>query len=493
MKTISFLTSIIALSLTILPGFSQKYEISISMKTGNDTVLLGHIFAKDGPVYLDTTIILKNGKGVFKGNKLLPKGLYSIYNNRKKLDLLIGDNQKFGIVADTSDFLNRTRFTSSPDNDAFYTFLRYDVQRNVKSQQLNEQYKNAATDAEKNVVREQAQVLGKERSELIQKIVNENKGLYVSKFLNSFTPLELPEPPRDAQGRITDSTYVYRWYRAHFFDNFDIYNPDMLRTPFYEGKLTEYLTWFSRNHPVDTICAETDRMLTKVKAKANNELFRCMLSSMFNHFVNSDLMVRENIWVNLVDNWYVPYADWAKVDDLKKEAEKKRYTLIGKVAPPLEQLLVLPPDHFKAAALDTAIKNDIHAGMIMPDFRKNINSKYLVIIFWDYHCSHCKKKMQELWDVYEACKDKGLQVITLQTVQTKEAKAKWIDFVNEHGMYDWMNAWIIYSAKWHDLYDISMTPFIYLLNEKKEIVLKNAQPDQIKSYVEMTAKPMVNN
>ena len=224
---------IVLLLLAKFSGFSQNYEISISMKTKNDTVMLGHIFAKDDPkrMYVDTVIVLKNGKGVFKSNKVLPKGLYFIYNDKKKFDILIGEDQRFGIETDTTDFINRTRFTNSPDNDAFYAFMRFDILRAAKSQQLNELYKNAADDAERNNIRERFQELNKERHELMQKMVRENEGRYVSKFLKTLMPLDFPEPPKDEQGRITDSTFMYRWYRAHFFDHLNIYDPDMLRTP----------------------------------------------------------------------------------------------------------------------------------------------------------------------------------------------------------------------------------------------------------------------
>ena len=469
-------------------GFSQHYEISISIKSKNDTAYLTHIFAKDDPkkLYVDTVIVLKNGKGAFKGKKILPKGLYYIYNDNRRFQILIGENQKFGIETDTTDFFSRTRFTNSPDNDAFYAFMRHDIQRAAKSQQLNEQFKNAAGDAEKNAIRKQAQELNHERQELMQRLIRENEGRYVSKFLKTLMPLELPEPPKDEQGRVADSTFLYRWYRAHFFDHLNIYDPDMLRTPLYEDKLVEYLKWFSRNHPLDTICAENDRILAK--AIHNKEVFRCVLAIIYTHYGGSDLMIRENIWVHLVDNWYVPHADWANVEEMKKNADKVRATLIGKPAPPLDDLQWLPPDHLKAAAMDTAIKNDIYAGKIIPDFRKNIQSKYLAIIFWDIGCSHCKKAMQELWEVYEACKDKGLQVIAIQVLQQKDSKAKWIDFVNEHGMYDWFNAWIIYNQKWRDMYETSVVPIIYLLNEKKEILFKRVQPEQIKGFVEATAK-----
>jgi len=148
----------------------------------------------------------------------------------------------------------------------------------------------------------------------------------------------------------------------------------------------------------------------------------------------------------------------------------------------MEMLMILPPDHFKAAALDTAIKNDLHVGRMVQDFRKELKNKYTAIIFWDYSCGHCKTFLQEMYQVFEEHKNKGLAVITVQTVNTREAKNKWIDFVNEHQMYDWTNAWSPYSAKYRDLYDISSTPQLFLLDEKGDIILKKMQPEHFKDF-----------
>ena len=126
MKTFSFLTSLCILSIWTTISALAQYEIGISMKTQNDTVFLTHIFAKEEPLRLDTTIVLKDGKGVFKSHKTLPKGLYYIVNNNRKYEVLIGDHQKFEMELDTADFINNIRFTSSPDNDAFYVFWRYE-------------------------------------------------------------------------------------------------------------------------------------------------------------------------------------------------------------------------------------------------------------------------------------------------------------------------------------------------------------------------------
>ena len=472
-----------------IPVFSQKYEISITLKSRNDTVILGNYFANANTKIVVDTVVLKNGKGIISGNKKLPKGVYFLLNDRKLFDIIIGDNQQFGIVTDTADFVNNTKFASSPENDIFYEFQRFNTDRGKQYQQLVEQYRAAATDADRNAIRDKIQSLNKERIEYIEKQVDDNKGLFVSKFLKALIPPDthLPDPPKDDQGRITDSTYVYRWYRAHFFDNLDIYDPDMLRTPFYDKKVLEFLTRVIPQHH-DTISAEADKMLAK--AKANDDIFRCVLITIFNHYVQSKVMVHENVWVHLAEKWYIPHANWSTATDeyketLKKEVEKKKPNLIGKPAPPIEMLQALPPEHFKAAALDTAIKFDLYAGVSIKDFRQSVKGKYTAILFWDSGCSHCKKDIQELFQIYEEYKNKGLVVITVQTLNSKEGKGNWIDFVNEHSLFGWTNAWAPYSSKWRELYDVSMTPLLYLLDEKETIIGKRLVPEQIKDFIDV--------
>jgi len=478
------------LILTTIPVFSQKYEISISLKSRNDTVILGHYFAKGDLLISDTIAILKNGKGMIRGNKKLARGVYFIFNDRKRFDIIIGDNQQFGIVTDTTDFIHRTKFTNSPENDVFNEFQRYNVDRGKQHQQLIEQYKSATSDADRNNIRTKIQTLTKERLEFIEKLANANSNLYVSKFLRALIPPEthLPEPPKDNQGHITDSTYVYRWFRAHFFDNLNIFDPDMLRIPFYEASLMRFMTEVIPQYP-DTICVEADKIL--IKAKTNDEIFRCVLVSLFNYYVKSKVMVHENVWVHLAEKWYIPYAKWSTDDyleTLKKEVAKKKPNLIGLHAPPMEMLQVLPPDHFKAAALDTAIKFNLYAGVTINDFRQNVKGKYAAIFFWDYSCGHCKKSIEELFEVYETYKDKGLVVITVQTVISKEAKGKWIDYINDHQMFGWTNAWSPFSNKYKDLYDISSTPLLYLLDEKGDIIGKRLVAEQIKDFID--ARPL---
>jgi hypothetical protein len=484
--------------ITTVSAFSQNYEISLTVKNGkNSTVYFGHFFAKSDVMYLDDSLVLKNGKGVLRGNKRLEKGLYFLVNDRKvrQFDIIIGDNQQFGIVTDTADFVNQTKFTSSPDNDVFFEFQHFHFDCTKRYEQLYEQLKNAVSDEEKNALRTQLQKLTDERLDFIEKLVNDNSNLYISKFLKTFVPIEkyVPEPPKDADGNITNREFQYRWWRTHFFDNLNIYDPEMLRIPYYEEKVMSYIT---RVVPqmTDTICAEIDKILTE--AKANDDVFRCVLVLFYNHYndqmkklVVDKGVVPENVWVHIVDKWYVPFAFFSTEENrenLKQEVDKRKPNLIGKHTPPIEMMMVLPTEHFKAAARDTAIKYDLHAGIMLQDFRNNrrFRNKFTILFFWDYSCGHCKQNIQELFTFWEEIKSKGVdvQVFAVQTVIGKSEKGKWIDFINDKELYGWINAWSPYSYRYKELYNFTSVPVFYLLDDKFNIIIRGIPIETLKEF-----------
>ena len=496
MKGLHFLKTVVTLFfLAPVPVFSQGYEISVALNTRNDTIVLAHYLAKGDRYYSSDRIALKNGKGVFSGSNKLPKGVYFLVGDGRMLfDIIIGDDQKFGIVSDTADYINRTKFTSSPDNDVFWKYQQIMVERGKQQQQLGELYRNATSDTERNDVRAKQINLNKESLENIDQLVEDNSHLFVSKYIKSLIPIDarVPEPPKDEQGHITDSTYVYRWYRAHYFDNLNIFDIEMLRTKFYEDKLLDYLTRFIPQQ-TDSVCAGIDKILKT--AHANEEFFRYVLITVFNHYGNSKFIregfvVPENVKLHIAEKWYIPFATWSpeeQINQWKEEVAHNKMNRMDMQAPAIEPLIVLSPDHFKAAALDTAIKNDIYAGRVIHDFRKELKSKFTLLFFWDITCSHCKSAIQELQNEWDELKNSDYQIIAIQNVTTKEAKGKWIDFINEHNMFGWINAWspYVYSTENHykETYNLTNVPKMYLLDENSMIVLRNIAPEQLKEII----------
>ena len=508
MKFLCIFTSIILLSImATFSAFSQGYEIKISINNKNDTVLLGYYFAKKEVHRIKNTCVLnKSGQGIFKGEEKLPKGLYFLAMNGQLLsEFIVGDEQTFEIKIDTDNLENKTTVKGSRNNEIFFDYQQMSHKAGLRQRDLQKELETADS-INKIRIYEEFRTLNTEHVNVFWKIIEENKSLYISKYLNAqFLPMNMrvpavnPSPwqealPDDVATWTRDSLnrYQYNWWREHFFDNLNIYDPDMLRTPLYEEKITEYMSKVIPLH-IDSICAEADRILDKVKD--NEEIFRCILAILYNYYSPGEgkFLIYENIWTHIVDKWYIPFAKWnteESIENMKKDVEKKKPTLIGNYAPPMEMLVVLPTDHFKAAALDTTIKNDLYAGIIIDDFRKDLlKSKFTILLFWEFTCSHCKHAIQELYDLWEENKDKGLQVITVQTYLTDEIKrdkGKWIDFINEKNFFGpgWINAWSPYSHKFREYYMGIAVPVMYLLDENGIIIFRNIGIETLKGFFE---------
>jgi thiol-disulfide isomerase/thioredoxin len=112
-----------------------------------------------------------------------------------------------------------------------------------------------------------------------------------------------------------------------------------------------------------------------------------------------------------------------------------------------------------------------------------INAKYTILAFWESDCGHCKKSIPELYEVYKRLKPKGVEVLAIHMLGGVEGKKKWINFVNEHEMYDWMNAWNPYDFTYKKNYDIGSTPVLFILDKDKKIIGKRLDPKQIEDFL----------
>ena len=100
------------------------YEIQVTLKPFKDQyVYLGHYYGKTYPI-VDSVKLDAQSKGVFKGTKKLPGGIYLIgYPNKTGFfEILIDKEQRFSLVADTATIANTIQFTNSTDN---VDFLKY--------------------------------------------------------------------------------------------------------------------------------------------------------------------------------------------------------------------------------------------------------------------------------------------------------------------------------------------------------------------------------
>jgi thiol-disulfide isomerase/thioredoxin len=292
--------------------------------------------------------------------------------------------------------------------------------------------------------------------------------------------VEVPDPPKDQNGNITDSSFQYRYYKTHYFDNFDISDVRLLRTPFYEKKLLGYLEKMIVPVP-DSIYKEIDYLIKK--SRTDTFLFKYMLATTFNHYANSNLLGMDAIYVYIAEKYFIPEASWVDpkfIQDLKGRIVKLKPLLIGKIAPDV-QLVRVSDEHFKMAANDSVLKKNPYAG----DFFNlgTVPAKFIILYFWESDCGHCQKTIPVLHKLYEKMKSRGLEVISVNMLSGIEGKVKWINFINSEKLYGWINAWNPYDFSYRDIYDINSSNILYLFDENKKIIAKRINPEQAEQII----------
>jgi thiol-disulfide isomerase/thioredoxin len=469
--------------------FGQGYNIKIKISTLKDsTIILGHHFG--GMYYPDDTVKLDNkGQGSFKGAKSLPTGMYFIFLPTKKtFDVILSEDQTFNIEIDTSEFVKTAKISGSTENELYFNYLRFIGSNTEHANALVKKKKISNSDTQKDSITKALDKINKEVLTHIDELIKNNSTLFFGKFLLAIQDVKVPDPPRNTSGKITDSTFQYHYYKAHYFDNFDYTNPGLLRTPIYEKKIKDYIEKVVPQIP-DSINKEIDIILDK--AKKENEVFRYLLVTFFNNYAQSQIMGFDAIFVHISEKYYIPNATWADkdyIEKLKKEVAKRKPNLIGNVAPNLK-LVEVNKDHFLAAKTDTALKSNPYVGNFLNIH--DVQAKFTVLVFWEADCGHCKKAIPKLHEIYETLKNKDVKIIAVHMISSVEGKRKWIDFVNENSLYDWINVWSPYSNEFRDQYDVYSTPVIYVLDKSKRIIAKRIGAEQVPEIIDFELKKEV--
>ena len=123
----------------------------------------------------------------------------------------------------------------------------------------------------------------------------------------------------------------------------------------------------------------------------------------------------------------------------------------------------------------------------------DVKADYTVVVFWDPTCGHCKEQVPKIDSLYKASwKAKNVKIYG---VLTEDQKPAWVNYIKEHKMGDWIN---VYQTKemakeesdaqkpgFRQLFDVIMTPTLYLLDKDKRIIGKKLTWEQLNDLLIM--------
>ncbi len=499
MKKIFYL--LFALLISVSATYAQGYKIEVKIKGAeNQDIILGH-HKNDNLIPDDTVKTDKNGYGVFKGKKPLHEGMYFIFLPSKTyFDFIVGKDQNFYLQNDTTDLLKDIKVKGSQENQLFADYHIFMAKENEKIADLRKQYTATKNKKEKEKIKAQLKDIGKLFEQRYNEIVSKYPNMFFTTFLKATKGVDVPDSIKSRQAQ-------YYYYKKHYFDNFDLSDPRLLYTPFYDQKIDMYLDKVVPPNP-DSINAAIDMMLSK--AQGDSLLYQYLLVHLFNKYARSEYMIAENIYVHLADI-YIKKATWSTdsfKNELKTKIIRKKNCLIGKTAPELH-MTILPNDSAKIEELRVPLAEMRQKGLKiekdtsrtfeqkLPDLSEliaeylsyfpsdaklsEVKAKYTILWFLSPTCSHCIEETPKFYkDFQKKLEGKGVVVWAIYLEKNTDNWAKfskdfntWFDFVEKNkfydkGWYNMLNPFDNYRFK----YDISSSPVLYLLDRNKKILAK---------------------
>ena len=451
---------------SVIAKDGKGYEIKVHIIGLKDTALyLGNHYG-DKQYVRDTIRLDENGWGTFKGSDTLPGGIYLVILPNKTYFEILANEQQFTIETDTVDYVEHMKVTGSLENKLFNDHQKFIIELSRNTQAIK-----VRMDANKNnkdstdILKAKLANADKEVKEYRLKIVADHPNTFMAKIITTMSEPDVPEPPRDQNGVITDSSFQFRYFKAHYFDNVDFGDERLLRSPLLQNKIKTYTQQLTVPLP-DSIIQSVDTVI--IKARANKEVFKYCVATLANYYETSNIMGYDKVFVHIAEKYY-----------LTKEAFWADSALQAKI---LERVMKIKPNILGEAAYD----------MHMPDtaFKMHklydVKAKYTILVFWDPTCSHCKQEIPKLSQYYDSVKvSKNIEVFSVGIESDIEL---WKKFIRDNKL-KWINVSDLYNnTNFRNYYDIYSTPVIYLLDENKHIIAKRLDTDKVRDFIENEEK-----
>lgn len=458
MKTL--LTLLFLVIITVSPG--QGYNVQFKIRGLKDTTVYLGYYMGDKKYVVDSAKVNSSGISAFKGSKKLDGGIYIVVlPNKTFFDLLISDDQDFAFETDTAYMVMNLQIRGSIENQVFSDFQKHTIFNRKQLTDLKKRYNNNRENRDSVIfLNERITALKKEMEGFNSGLIKKNTGTFVSKVILANTDIIVPDAPRDANGKITDSLFQYRYYKKHYFDNIDFSDDRLTRTPFMQVKTDNFFNKTVVQLP-DSIIAEIDRVVAM--AKASDKMYRFLVASLLNSYEKSRYIGMERVLVSIADKYYfsgkATWADSTFIRKLKDRIEKIRPNMMGEKAPDLKRL-------------ETYIGEWASLS--------EIKAKYVVLAFWEPNCNHCQTAIPKLHTIYKKYKPHGLEVMAFFT-QTDTLS--WKKFIEEKDIVDWINVYDrYYLSNFRNLYDVFTTPTFYILDENKTIIARKIDIEAIDKF-----------
>jgi thiol-disulfide isomerase/thioredoxin len=467
---------------------AQKLKFKVTGQK-DTTVHLVKYYGK-GLYYADTAKMVK-GVVTFDGKKQKP-GIMALLLPGQKYFEFVYNKEEIDISTDMSDFVANMKVNKSEENKIFQGFVKYiGEKKTTASNKSKELEKLAKTDANYSILKKEIEEISKEVLGYQNNIIATHPNMLSAKIIKMSMDVPLAESPKDANGKITDSTFVYRHFRDHYWDNVDLKNDFLVNTPIFHNKLDNY---FSKNvllqHP-DTIVKYAFKLIDPMDPKS--ETFKYCVSHVTSTFEKSQIMGMDKVFVKMGLKYYAaknsegkPVCHWMaedKLEALVKKAKTNERLVQGEI-----------PPNIRLRDTTDITWRDYYS----------LKSDYTILYFWEASCGHCKKTTPKLETLYsKKFKERNIEIFAVSKAAgddfelwkkfIKDNKLTFINVAMTKSLYEQATKdasvyvpkfTTIESLNYHTTFDIMTTPRVFVLDKDKKIIAKSLSIGQLEEFLD---------
>ena len=445
------------LSFSLLSIITNAYaqvghEIKINFKNCKDTIVYLAFYQFDKSYLADTCKKVTKGNILFKGKNNLDKGVYYLVSQDKAryFDFFISEaTQKISISTDTIDLVKNLKSSTSKENDDFFNYIRFITLKNKEYAEVKKQTKGMNAKDSTAFMNEKGKLLNETVIAFEKTFLDQHKGTFVGDVINLKMEKEAKDVPKASNGR-PDSLFFYNYYKAHYWDGVNFQDDGIMRTPFFADRLKKYF------------------------------------DKVFVHVI--DKYIRTGMAKDVYDE--------KTIEKIKERGDILKPLLLGSQAPDLLMVDTIGHKQIAKMGFDT-VKTSPGATKLYYDNVQNlaqvfvplygVKTDYLLLVFWDVDCGHCKTEIPKLLDEYHALKKDGYD-LKVFSVYTQHEYDKWRKYIIENKL-DWINIYDgVHINNIKEKYDIYSTPVIYVLDRNKRIKAKRIGVEQVKDIIKQMEK-----
>lgn len=444
-----------------------QYDITVKIDglTCEDELLLANHFGDKQ--YLKDTSECIDGVVHFRGEETLESGVYLIVLPKKTwYEVLISEDEdqtKYSFQADTSLNPENMKVSGSKENELFLAFNLFAREQSKIAKGINEKMQAATDEDEKAKLKKKLYEPGERVAEKRQEIAKSHPMLFIGKLYNAMGDVNLPETPSSITEEDDIKTWQYLWLRNHYWDNVDLEEDGLVRSPVFHSKLKGY---FDSYMPplADTAIMMADDLINRIEKSGSKEQYKYSVHYLLGYFEDAKYMCFDKAVWHMAKNYYCAgkawWSDSSYVAKMCEESAKMEPTLCEMLAPEL----VMP---------DTSLRQRVTMSAI--------DKPVTVLIFWDINCGHCKKEMPIVSRQYDSMTNKYHEIYAVYTQGDWEG---WEKRVKEEG-YKFINVANAFGEdKFRNKYNIRTTPQIFILDKDKNIRFKKIGAKDIPGTVQ---------